>query len=149
MHATHADTSRRSGQEPADHDDRFDGETARRILERAAAEQQRLSNRLTDTWSTGELEEIAAEAGISPEALHSAVAAQARDAGRSAKHGRFRRFDPRHWPGTLKGIVLTGGSAAFIGALLLFPAFAQTVLWMLLLTVIALSVLILLGASPF
>lgn len=143
--------------------DRFDGESARRILQRAAAEQQRLIRELDDSYSREELEEIAAEAGISPEALKAAVETEksgsgAAAAGKShapARQARRRRtevrgFMPRRWFRTRKGIVLTtAGGAAFLGSLLVFPAFAEAVFWVLLLLLIALAVLIVLGASPF
>lgn len=142
MHPRDAEIPRRPG--------RFDDETARRILARAAAEQQRLSNERSDSWSAEELQEIAAEAGISPEALRAAI--EHRD-GRPAPAARERRpftlgsLDPRNWSKT--AALTTGGTVAFLGALLLFPAFAETVLWVLFLTVIVLGVLMLLGASPF
>lgn len=146
-----------AGDEP-----RFDGEVARRILQRAAAEQQRLSNELADAYTFEELTEIAAEAGISAEALRAAVEADRRDAGRAAAGVRpapnersrrqrpaAERLKPGTWSRSVKTAVLTAGSVGFLGSLLLFPAFAQSVMWVLLLILIVLSVLIVLGASPF
>lgn len=140
MHPRDADIPRRSG--------RFDDETARRILARAAAEQQRLSNERTDSWSAEELEEIAAEAGISPEALQAAIENRDRKPGpREKRPFSMRRLDPRHW--SRATALTTGGTVAVLGSLFLFPAFAETILWVLFLTVIVLGVLMLLGASPF
>lgn len=143
--------------------DRFDGESTRRILQRAAAEQQRLKKELEDSYSFEELEQMAAEAGISPEALKSAVETEKSGSGTAvagkpyAPAGRARRrptevrgLMPGHWFRTRKGIVLTtAGGAAFFASLLAFPAFAEAVFWVLLLLLIALAVLIALGASPF
>lgn len=155
-----------SGRGPAGstHDaDRFDGESTRRILQRAAAEQQRLKKELEDSYSLEELEQMAAEAGISPEALKSAVETEKSGSGTAAAgkphapSGRPQRrptevrgLMPGHWFRTTKGMVLTtAGGVAFLGSLLAFPAFAEAVLWVLLLLLIALAVLIALGASPF
>ena len=56
---------------------------------------------------------------------------------------------PRNWSTAVKGVVLTVGVIGFFGSLLAFPAFADMVFWVLLLFLIGLSVLIVLGASPF
>ncbi len=143
--------------------DRFDGESARRVLQRAAAEQQRLKRELDDSYSFKELEEMAAEAGISPDALRAAVESEASGSGTEAagkarapagqprrRRTEVRGLMPGRWFRTRKGIVLTtAGGAAFVGSLLAFPAFAGAVFWVLLLLLIALAVLIALGASPF
>lgn len=145
------------------HTDRFDGESARRILQRAAAEQQRLVRDLDDSYSVEELEEIAAEAGISPDALEAAVETEKRGrrtplfgtAPAPAGQPRHRRsevrgFLPGRWFRTRTAIVLTTvGAAAFLASLLVFPAFAEAVFRVFLLLLIAVAVLILLGASPF
>ena len=51
----------------------FDGDSVRGILERAAAEQYRRDRARADAYSHEELEEMAAEAGISREALRAAI----------------------------------------------------------------------------
>lgn len=144
-------------------EDRFDGESARRILQRAAAEQQRLSNELADSYSFEELVEMAAEAGISPEALRAAIEADRRKPGTAASGTPFpqdgrprRRFSaantlmPGNWSTAVKGAVLTtAGGIGFVGLLLAFPAFAEIVFLSLLAFLILLAVLVLLGASPF
>lgn len=154
MHPREADAPQPSGRslaEPGGGIGRFDGETVRQILRRAAAEQQRLNNELSGSYSVEELEDIAAEAGISSEALRAAVEAQRRNPATAPAPGQkpSRPFslNPRNWSRTV--VLTSAGGVAFLGSLLLFPAFAQTVLWVLFLTVIVLSVLILLGASPF
>jgi hypothetical protein len=58
------------------HDDgekRFDDEAARRILRRAAEEQARQENEEVDSFTLEELQKIATEAGISPEAVRAAA----------------------------------------------------------------------------
>jgi hypothetical protein len=164
MHETEGGTPKPSGQElpgTASGEDRFDGESARRILQRAAAEQQRLSNELADSYSFEELEEMAAEAGISAEALRAAVEAHRHKSATAAsgmpfpedERPRRRRsaaktLMPRSW--SVKGAVLaTAGGIGFVGLLLAFPAFAEIVFLVLLSFLILLAVLILLGASPF
>lgn len=166
MHSKEADRPKRSGPglpgRTSDRD-RFDGESARRILQRAAAEQQRLSNELADSYSFEELEEIAVEAGISSEALRAAVEGYGNES-RSAPAGTTLRRDkrirhrswavmslmPGNWSTAVKSVVLiTAGGIGFAGLLLAFPAVAEAILWALLLLLILLAVLVVLGASPF
>jgi hypothetical protein len=166
MHATEPGMPKRSGRElpgPASGKDRFDGESARRILQRAAAEQQRLKNELADSYSYEELEEMAAEAGISSEALRAAVEAHESKSGIAAAgtplapHERPRRrlsavktLMPGNWSTAVKGVALTtAGGIGVVGLLLAFPAVAEAVFWALLLFLILLAVLVVLGASPF
>src|SRR5690606_632139 len=125
---------------------RFDGESARAILERAAAEQQRRDGELAGSYTLEELEQMAAEAGISAEALAAAVAAHERSRSGAGNGPRFvRRQRPRRWralldvlvpgpwSGTVKGIVLaTAGGIGVVALALAFPAAAQTALWALL-----------------
>jgi len=103
---------------------RFDADEAHRILERAAAEQSRRERRLDGSYSLGELEEIAAEAGISREALRVALE---RGPGRFAwLHGWL----PATWSPALRGVVLTTMAAAALLALLLaFPELAYAILF--------------------
>lgn len=139
---------------PAGDEGRVDGETARRILQRAAAEQQRLTSALADTYTLTELKEIAAEAGISTEALNAAVEADRANsqaaAERTARQANKRGLLPGRWSRGVKALVLTaaGGVVAF-GSLLAFPEIAGAVFWALLLVLILVSVLLILGASPF
>jgi hypothetical protein len=137
----------------ADGDKRFDGESVRRILERAAAEQYRLDHELTDTYSLEELEEMAAEAGISTEALRTAIK-RSQQPPDVASIGATQRKRPavwhKRWLGTryraVKGTaLLTIAGVAVVGSVLAFPVVAQVLFW----TTLVLSVLIVLGASPF
>lgn len=165
MHRTEADIPERSGRGldgPAAGNDQFDGESARRILQRAAAEQQRLSNELADSYSFEELEEIAAEAGISPEALRAAVEAYRSNSAsaaagspldpdeRPARLPAVRRLMPGRWSRPVKaGVLATAGGVGLVALLLAFPAVAEMVFWALLLLLILVTVLIVLGAAPF
>ncbi len=119
---------------------RFDGDSVRRILGRAAAEQYRLDNELADSYSLEELEEMAAEAGISREALRVAIESP------PGWLAMLQRWMPDHWSPAAKGVVLMSAAAIVLfGVLLAFPAVAQVLFW----ATIVLAVLILLGASPF
>ncbi len=139
----------------ADGKNRFDGESVRRILQRAVAEQHCLDNELADTYSLEELEEMAAEAGISREALRIAIESPARYP-HAATIGLgerprgwlafLQRQMPENWSPAAKGIVLMSAAGiALFGVLLAFPVVAQVLFW----ATIVLLVLILLGASPF
>ncbi len=119
---------------------RFDADSVRRILGRAAAEQYRLDNELADTYSLEELEEMATEAGISREALRAAIESP------PGWLAVLLRWMPESWSPTAKGIVLTSvAGIALLAVLLAFPEVAYVLFWM----TIVLLVLILLGASPF
>ena len=119
--------------------DRFDGDNARRILEQAVAEQHRLHKESDDTYSTRELEEMAAEAGISRQALLAAIQST------SGGVRILRRRSGKSWFRANAGIVLACVAAVvLIGLIIAFPTFAYVIFWI----GIVLGLLILLGASP-
>ncbi len=119
---------------------RFDADSARRILGRAVAEQHRLDNEQADTYSLEELEEMAAEARISHEALRVVIESHL------GSLATLLRWMPDNWSPAAKGIVLMSiAGLVLCGVLLAFPAVAQVLLW----ATIVLAVLILLGASLF
>ncbi len=119
---------------------RFDADSVRWILGRAVAEQHRLDNELADTYSLEELEEMAAEARISREALRVAIESP------RGSLATLPRWMPDNWSPAAKGIVLMSiAGLVLFGVLLAFPAVAQVLLW----AMIVLAVLMLLGASPF
>jgi len=146
------ESSARAPHGPAGGNTRFDGESVRRILQRAAVEQHRLDTELTDTYSRAELEEMAAEARISQAALRAALAADA-DGHSRESGGRVQdRMAPGYarllgrWSPSLTRAALAAAACVTVVALLsLFPVAAAVLFWT---TVIA-FVLILLGASPF
>ena len=141
------------------HISRFDSESVRRILQRAAEEQHRLDKELADNYSLEELEEMAAEVRISPEALRAAIEAHRRDAGaRTGAPGAPQRRPsgwlegrmPETWSPTFKHAVLASVSVlALSGLLLSLWIVAPTLFWATSLSLILLSLLVLLGASPF
>ncbi len=119
---------------------RFDADSARRILGRAVAEQHRLDNEQADTYSLEELEEMAAEARISREALRVAIESP------RGSLATLQRWMPDNWSPAAKGIVLMSiAGLVLFGVVLAFPTVAQVLLW----AMIVLAVLMLLGASPF
>lgn len=141
--------------------DRFDRERVRRILQRAVAEQHRRESELADSYSLAELEEIAAEAKISPQALRAAIEADRRDAGRAraADAADDRPQDwitalehrlPTRWSPAVKQMALAGGGVvALTGLLLSLSVFAPTAFWVTSLSLIVLSLAVMAGASPF
>lgn len=149
--------SERSPGEATAADARFDSTSARRILQRAAEEQHRLEKELTDSYSLEELEEMAAEVRISSEALHAAIRADRRDArpadaraGRRGWLAALERRMPERWSPETRNVALTGtGFVALTGLLISLWVVAPAVFWVTLLSLIVLSLLVLLGASPF
>lgn len=119
---------------------RFDADSGRRILERAAAEQYRLDKELAEAYSLEELEEMATEAGISREALRAAIESP------PSWLAVLQRWMPETWSPTAKGIVLMSlAGIALLGVMLAFPVVAYVLFW----TTVVLLLLVLLGASPF
>ena len=123
-----------SGTERAE---RFDAASGRRILERAVAEQHRLQQERDDSYSLEEIEEMAAEAGISREALQSALQRRSADRARGWSSARWLK---NKWTPLLAGLA----TVTLFGLMLAFPAVAYFMLGV----AIAAAVLILLGASP-
>lgn len=137
--------------------DRFDGASVRRILQRAAEEQHHLDKELVDSYSLAELEEMAAEVRISPEALQAAIDSH-RGSAASARAGAGPRGwlamlearMPDRWSPETKNVALTGaGFVALTGLLLSLWMIAPGFFWVTLLSLIVVSLLVLLGASPF
>ena len=123
-----------------DGEQRFDGKNVRRILERAAVEQHRLESEFNDSYTLDELEEMAAEAGISRDALHAAI-----DERPTLLSPLWRRM-PRRWSLLTRQLVfwsVTG--VVLLGVMMAFPFVAKVLFWM---TVIVL-VMMALGISPF
>src|SRR5690606_5621692 len=111
-----------------------------------------------DFFSLEELEEMAADARISPEALRAAIDRHRRDAGPAAAPdgpstgplGRLEARMPASWSPGLKSAVLASvGVVALTALLLSFWVVAPALFWTTSLSLIVVSLLILLGASPF
>ncbi|HEX6997664.1 MAG TPA: hypothetical protein VF322_05940 [Gammaproteobacteria bacterium] len=130
----------------ADGRQRFDGASVRRILERAAREQHRLDRARRDSYSLAELEHMAAQARISPEALRAALRAEAAHArtAPAARRAAGRRIPDLGSPG-VQVALFAGTGLALFGLMLAFPVVAYTFLW----ASAVVSLLLLLGASPF
>lgn len=119
--------------------ERFDADSGRRLLEQAAAEQYRLRKELDESYSIEELEEMATEAGISPQALRSVL--KRRSAGDATSRGWLpERWLRAKWAPVLAGVTVV----ALLGLMLVSP----TVAYFMLGIAIALGVLVLLGVSP-
>jgi hypothetical protein len=155
----------RSGREvggAAEGRDRFDGEAVRRILQRAAEEQHRLNNALADSYSLEELEEMAAEARISPEAVRKAIEAQGADPGAAARaasvptarsttpwFAALARWMPGLSPAVKRILLASTGGVVVVGLLVAFPVVAEVLYLGALLALLMLALLVLLGVSPF
>lgn len=119
--------------------DRFDADTVRRILGRAAVEQHRLEVAKHDGYTREELEEMADEAGISREALDAAIGEPA------ARQSWWRRWFPSHWSAARSGLVIgTVLTVLLVAVMIAFPVVAWAVLW----AAIVFGILVLLGATP-
>ena len=118
--------------------ERFDADSGRRLLEQAAAEQYRLRKELDESYSVEELQEMATEAGISPQALRSVL--RRRSAGDGKSRGWPERWLRAKWAPVLAGVTVV----ALLGLMLASPTVAYFVLGV----AIAVGVLVLLGVSP-
>lgn len=118
----------------------YAADDVRRILERAAVEQHRRDSELDGAYSLEELEEMAAEAGISREALRAALEKPPRWS------AALDRWIPVSWSPATKGIVLTGvAGVALFGLMLAFPVVAYAFI----VVAIVLLIMMMLGVSPF
>lgn len=119
--------------------DRFDADTVRRILGRAAAEQHRIDVEKREGYTREELEEMADEAGISREALIAAIGEP------GARQAWWRRWFPAHWSSARSGLVVAALLTVLLVAVMIaFPVVAWAVLW----AAIVFGILVLLGATP-
>ncbi len=118
-------------EEPYDGAKRFDEEAAQRILRRAAEEQARRENEEVSSFTLEELEEIATEAGISPEAVRAAAleheaASERVTSAVPVTEGEdtggwlaaLKRRMPASWSPALKNVVLIGVGVGLFGLLL-------------------------------
>lgn len=136
--------------------DRFDRDAVRRILSRAAEEQHRLDRVLSDSCSLDELEEMAAEAGISPAALRAALEADRAGAGKPSglvRPGKWlealQALMPRSWSVPAKRAALAGlGGIGFVGLLAAFPAFGTALFWGLVIALTVFALLAAIGVMP-
>jgi hypothetical protein len=118
------------GDEPPEGEQRFDEETAQRILRRAAEEHTRWESEAADSFTLEQLQKIAMEAGISPEAVraaareHEAVSRRATppvqvpdDEAGGGWLAALRRRMPASWSPALQNTVLIAAGVAVVGVL--------------------------------
>jgi hypothetical protein len=118
---------------------RLEPEIARRILRRAAEEQDRLDSAVPESYTLEELEEVAREAGISPRALRAAAAehgvgghpsaldAVTGDHGGGGWLAALEGRMPASWSPAVRRAVLVGIAVAGVASLLLLPGAASAV----------------------
>jgi hypothetical protein len=146
--------------EPANGPDRFDAEAVRRILHRAVEEQERLDSERPDSYSLEELEEIATETGISPEAVRAALEAYRDQSPPGAEapaatheegpRGLIAWLEhqlPATWSRRAKRAVLIGIGVGLFALLLSLPGVGPIVIWVTALTLLALILLLLFGLA--
>jgi hypothetical protein len=147
--------------EPTDSEKRFDEEAARRILRRAVEEQTRLEGEEGHSYTLEQLQEIATEAGISPEAVRAAAMEHeasvtlagsesgiADDEAAGGWIATLERRMPTSWSPRLKHAVLVAVGVGLFGLLIsvvgVVPvAFALSVL------ILVVLLLLLVGLGPF
>jgi hypothetical protein len=146
--------------EPENGPDRFDPEAVRRILHRAVEEQERLDRDQPDSYTLEELEEIARETGISPEAVRAALEAYRdqtpadADLSSAIDEARSRgliawleSLFPATWSRRSKRAVLLGIGFALFVLLISLPGIGPVVIWVTALTLLALILLLLFGLA--
>ena len=119
---------------------RFDVKTVRRILGRAAASQYRLDSKRDSTFSLEELEEMAAEAGISRSVLYRALDE------RPNRLSSLWRWLPDSWsPLTQQLVFWTATASVLLALMLAFPVVANVLFWVAVIVLLMMA----LGVSPF
>jgi hypothetical protein len=147
---------------PQDGEKRFDDEAAQRILRRAAEEQARRENEEVGSFTLEELQKIATEAGISPEAVR--AAALEHEAGSEPMDpalpvpgggggggggwlaGLQRRM-PASWSPAVKNVVLIGVGVALVGLLVSIVGVGPVVFTLSAVILVLVFVLILVGVG--
>jgi Flp pilus assembly protein TadB len=113
---------------------RFDREEAQRILRRAAQEQTRQEGELAESYTLQQLQEIAREAGISPDAVRAA-----------ALEGESVPDDAR--PSRLRRTILIAAGAALLGLLVFGIGVGPTIGVVTIAVLLLVVLLLLLGLS--
>jgi hypothetical protein len=115
--------------EPSGSEKRFDEEAARRILRRAAEDQARREDEADHSYTLEQLQEIATEAGISPEAVRAAALEHEASLSTTAESGvaegdgaggwvtRLERLMPASWSPRLRHAVLVAAGLGLFGLL--------------------------------
>jgi hypothetical protein len=145
---------------------RFDDEAARRILRRAAEEQARQENEEVGSFTLEELQKIATEAGISPEAVRTAALELEAGAdptkpgppvpvpggGDGAGGGggwlaALKRRMPASWSPAVKNVVLIGVGVALVGLVVSNVGVGPVVFTLSAVILVLIFVLILVGVG--
>lgn len=147
--------------EASDGEKRFDEETAQRILRRAAEEQTRWETEARDSFTLAQLEAIATEAGISPEAVRAAARELEPTSDRSASAlptpggeagqgwlARLKGRMPASWSPSLQNAVVAGAGIALAGLVTAVVGIGPVMVAMIL-VILALILLALVGLGPF
>jgi len=147
--------------EPSGSDKRFDEEAARQILRRAAEDQARREDEDDHSYTLEQLQEIATEAGISPEAVR--AAALEHEASRPSTTAESGLADgggavgwittlekrlPASWPPRLKHAVLAAVGLGLFGLLISVVGVAP-VAFVLSLVILVVLLLVFVGLGPF
>lgn len=143
------DDSAHQGGNPSGSERRFEKTEAEQILRRAADEQARLDLEKDHSFSLEQLQEIAAEAGISAEAVHAAARAHEHPAQPAA--GQLPTEDaagagwlPASWSPAARRIAVLAVGIAVVGGLVAVGGF-----WPVVITVMVIVlVLAVLGLGP-
>jgi hypothetical protein len=159
---------------PHDGEKRFDDDAARRILRRAAEEQARQENEEVGSFTLEELQKIATEAGISPEAVRAAAleleaGADPRNPGLPVSRGEggveggagdgdeaggrggwlaaLKRRMPASWSPAVKNVVLLGVGVALVSLLVSNVGVGPVVFTLTAVILVLVFVLILVGVG--
>jgi hypothetical protein len=149
------------GGESSDAGKRFDKEAAEQILRRAADEQARHDIEEGDSYSLEQLQEIATEAGISPDAVRAAALAhQATPAHPAAERPRtatdtdsgwlaaLARRLPGSWSPRLRRGIIVAAGIALIGVLVAVAGVGPVAIALALAVLVLILLFALLGLGP-
>lgn len=140
---------------------RFDKEAAEQILRRAADEQARLDVEDVESYSLEQLQEIATEAGISPEAVRAAALAHEAFPARRATEdpaieaepetgwlSSLGRRLPASWSPRLRRGVIIAGGVALVGILVAIAGVGPVAIAFAVAILVLMLLFALLGIGP-
>jgi hypothetical protein len=149
------------GGEPPGHERRFDKQAAEQILRRAADEQARLDIEEDDSYSLEQLQEIATEVGISPEAVRAAARAHEASTTQPLSRGprgegepatgwlaALERRLPASWSPRLRRGAIVATGVALIGLLVAVAGVGPVVIVLTVAILVLLLLFALLGLGP-
>jgi hypothetical protein len=149
------------GGESPGHGKRFDQEAAEQILRRAADEQARLDIEEDDSYSLEQLQDIATEAGISPEAVRAAARAHEATTMQPVVGGppgeaepetgwlaALERRLPASWSSRFRRGVIVAAGFALVGLLVSVAGVGPVVIALTVAILVLLLLFALLGLGP-